>query len=172
MLSVVILWPEISRHNPERVSYRVAVGGMDAADQGSMTTAHYEGIDETGRPYTMTADQAVQTDGDTVMLTKPAGDMTMKSGSWLMVQSRDGIYHARAQHLDLSNHVVLYRDDGTTVRTSKAFVDLKLGTASGHEVVNADGPFGTLDARGFTITDRGSRLHFSGPAKLVLDGSP
>jgi lipopolysaccharide export system protein LptC len=171
LLSLVILWPELSRHNPARVSYRLATGSMDAADQGSMTKAHYEGIDQTGRPYTMTADQAVQTDADTVMLTKPAGDMTMKSGSWLMVQSLDGIYHARAQHLDLSNHVVLYRDDGTTVRTSKANVDLKAGTASGHEVVNADGPFGTLDAHGFAITNRGTLLHFNGPAKLVLDGS-
>ena len=171
LLSLVILWPEFSRHNPARISYRVATGTMDAADQGSMTRAHYEGIDQSGSPYTMTADQAVQTDADTVMLTKPAGDMTLKSGSWLMVQSLNGVYHAHAQHLDLSNHVVLYRDDGTTVRTSKAHVDLKAGTASGHEVFNADGPFGTLDAHGFTITDRGARLHFSGPAKLVLDGS-
>jgi lipopolysaccharide export system protein LptC len=171
LLSLVILWPEMSRHNPARISYRISAGGMDAADQGSMTKAHYEGIDDSGRPYTMTADQAVQTDADTVMLTKPAGDMTMKSGSWLMVQSLDGIYHAQAQHLDLSNHVVLYRDDGTTVRTSKAHIDLKAGTASGHEVVNADGPFGTLDAHGFAMTDRGTRLHFTGPAKLVLDGS-
>jgi lipopolysaccharide export system protein LptC len=172
LLSVVILWPEISRHNPARVSYRLATGSMDAADQGSMAKAHYEGIDQSGSPYTMTADEAVQTDADTVLLTKPAGDMTMKSGSWIMVQSLNGIYHAHAQHLDLSNHVVLYRDDGTTVRTSKAHVDLKAGTASGHEVVNADGPFGTLDAHGFNITDRGSRLHFTGPAKLVLNGSP
>jgi lipopolysaccharide export system protein LptC len=172
LLSLVILWPEISRHNPARVSYRMAAGSLDADDQGSITKAHYEGIDQTGRPYTMTAEQAVQTDADTVMLTKPASDMTMKSGSWLMVQSLDGVYHAKAQHLDLSNHVVLYRDDGTTVRTSKAHVDLKAGTASGRELVNADGPFGTLDAHGFTILDRGARLHFTGPAKLVLDGSP
>ncbi|WP_419760089.1 LPS export ABC transporter periplasmic protein LptC [Acidisoma sp.] len=172
LLSLVILWPEISRHNPARVTYHVATGSMGGTDQGSMTKAHYEGVDQSGLPYTMTADQAVQTDADTVQLTGPAGDMTMKSGSWLMVQSRNGIYHAHAQHLDLSNHVVLYRDDGTTVRTSKANIDLKAGTASGHEVVNADGPFGTLDAHGFTIIDRGARLHFTGPAKLVLDGSP
>ena len=171
LLSLVILWPEISRHNPARVTYHITLGG-NAADQGSMTKAHYEGIDQSDRPYTMTADKAVQTDTDTVLLTKPAGDMTMKNGTWLMVQSRDGVYHAKVQHLDLSNHVVLYRDDGTTVRTSKALVDLKAGTAAGHQPVNADGPFGTLDARGFSITDKGSELHFTGPAKLVLDQSP
>ncbi len=171
LLSLVILWPEISRHNPARVSYHIAAG-IDAADQGSMTKAHYEGIDQTGRPYTMTANKAVQTDADTVLLAGPAGDMTMSNGAWLMVQSLDGVYHARVQHLDLSNHVVLYRDDGTTVRTSKALIDLKADTASGQEAVNADGPFCTLDAQGFSITDRGARLHFTGPSKLVLDGSP
>lgn len=171
LLSSVMLWPELmSQHNPARVSYHL--GGVDGSDQGSMTKAHYEGIDDNGSPYTMTADQAVQTDADTVVLTKPAGDMTMKSGSWIMIQSRDGLYHAKAQHLDLSDHVVLYRDDGTTVRTSKAAINLKAGTASGNQRVNADGPFGTLDAKGFSITDRGARLHFTGPAKLVLDGSP
>jgi lipopolysaccharide export system protein LptC len=171
LLSAVMLWPEIvSQHNPARVSYHL--GGADGSDQGSMTKAHYEGIDDSGRPYTMTAAKAVQTDADTVVLTQPAGDMTMKSGSWIMVQSKDGLYHAKAQHLDLSNHVVLYRDDGTTVRTSKAAINLKASTASGNETVNADGPFGTLDAHGFSITDRGTRLHFTGPAKLVLDGSP
>ncbi|HTH99985.1 MAG TPA: LPS export ABC transporter periplasmic protein LptC [Acidisoma sp.] len=172
LLSMVMLWPElVSQHNPARVSYHLATGA-DGTDQGSMLKAHYEGLDDTGRPYTMTAAKAVQTDADTVVLTQPAGDMTLKSGTWLMVQSLDGLYHAKAQHLDLSNHVVLYRDDGTTVRTSKAAINLKQATASGHEKVNADGPFGTLDAQGFAITDHGSRLHFTGPAKLVLDGSP
>ncbi|MCB8875328.1 LPS export ABC transporter periplasmic protein LptC [Acidisoma silvae] len=171
LLSLVMLWPElINQHNPARVSYHLGTG-PDGADQGSMTKAHYEGIDDTGRPYTMTADQAVQTDADTVVLTHPAGDMTMKAGSWIMIQSKDGLYHAKAQHLDLTNHVVLYRDDGTTVRTSQAAINLKDSSASGHEVVNADGPFGTLSAKGFNITDRGTRLHFTGPSKLVLDGS-
>jgi lipopolysaccharide export system protein LptC len=171
LLSLVMLWPElITQHNPARVSYHLGTG-PDGANQGSMTKAHYEGIDDTGRPYTMTAAEAVQTDADTVVLTKPAGDMTMKTGSWLMIQSKDGLYHAKAQHLDLSNHVVLYRDDGTTVRTSQAAINLKDSSASGHETVNADGPFGTLLAQGFNITDRGTRLHFTGPSKLVLDGS-
>lgn len=172
LLSLVMLWPElISQHNPARVSYHLG-SGPDGADQGSMTKAHYEGIDDTGRPYTMTAARAVQTDADTVVLTQPAGDMTMKTGSWLMINSRDGLYHAKAQHLDLSNHVVLYRDDGTTVRSAQAAINLKDSTATGHQPVNADGPFGTLSAQGFAITDRGTRLHFTGPAKLVLDGSP
>jgi lipopolysaccharide export system protein LptC len=170
LLSLVVLWPEFETlHDPARVSYRIATG-TDAASQGSMTKAHYRGVDDTGRPYTLTAEQAVQTDADTVVLTKPAGDMTMKGGSWVMVQSRAGRYHAHTQNLDLNDHVTLYRDDGTSVRTSHALVDMKAGTAIGHEKVNADGPFGTLDAQGFSMTDRGTQLHFMGQSKLVLDG--
>lgn len=172
LLSAVMLWPElISQHNPARVSYHLS-SGATGTDQGSMLKAHYQGLDDAGRPFTMTAAKAVQTDADTVLLTKPAGDITLKSGTWIMVQSRDGQYHAKAQTLDLANHVVLYRDDGTTVRTSEAAVNLKTSDAIGHQRVNADGPFGTLDAEGFVMTDKGQRLHFTGPAKLVLDGSP
>jgi lipopolysaccharide export system protein LptC len=172
LLSAVMLWPElVSQHNPARVTYHLG-SGTDGTDQGSMLRAHYQGIDEAGRPYTMTAAKAVQSDANTVLLTKPAGDITLKSGAWIMVQSRNGKYHAKGQKLDLADHVVLYRDDGTTVRTSQASVNLKTTEARGHEPVNADGPFGTLDAKGFVMTDKGTRLHFTGPAKLVLDGSP
>lgn len=172
LLSAVMLWPElVSQHNPARVSYHLSTGA-GGTDQGSMLKAHYQGLDDAGRPFTLTAAKAVQTDADTVVLTKPAGDITLKSDTWIMVQSRDGQYHAKAQKLDLTNHVVLYRDDGTTVRTAVAVVNLKTSDASGHARVNADGPFGTLDAQGFVMSDKGQRLNFTGPAKLVLDGSP
>jgi lipopolysaccharide export system protein LptC len=170
LLSLVVLWPEIgNRHNPARISYHIAPGSESAA-QGSMTKAHYQGLDDSGRPFTLTADQAVQHDAERVSLVHPAGDITLKGDAWLMVQSRAGLYHAHAQHLDLSDHVTLYRDDGTTMRTPAATVDLKTDSAHGNDKVSADGPFGTLDAAGFNLTDHGTRIHFTGPAKLVLSG--
>jgi lipopolysaccharide export system protein LptC len=170
LLSLVVLWPEIgNRHNPARISYHIAPG-TEASSQGSMTKAHYQGVDDSGRPFTLTAAQAVQNDVEHVTLTQPAGDITLKGGAWLMVQSRAGLYHTHVQHLDLSDHVTLYRDDGTTLRTHAAVVNLKNDTAKGHDPVSAEGPFGTLDAEGFTLTDHGTRILFTGPAKLVLNG--
>ena len=41
--------------------------------------------------------------------------------------------------------------------TDTATVDLKAGVAAGADMVHAEGPFGTLDAQGFTLTDKRQR---------------
>ncbi len=38
-------------------------------------------------------------------------------------------------------------------------------------MVHAEGPFGTLDAQGFTLTDKGSAIQFFGPGHLVLNSA-
>ena len=73
--------------------------------------------------------------------------------------------------LDLSGDVMLYRDDGTTLYTESAAIDLKQGAAAGSEPVHAEGPFGRLDAKGFALTDKGEEIQFAGPAQLLLNGS-
>ena len=45
------------------------------------------------------------------------------------------------------------------------------GAALGSDTVSAEGPFGTLDAMGFTRWwTRASVIQFTGPARLVLNG--
>ena len=84
--------------------------------------------------------------------------MTLADGTWLMLQSKHGVYLQHANQLDLSHDVTLYRDDGTTMTTASASVDLKNGAAASAEPTHAEGPFGTLDAQGFTA-DRQRRRH-------------
>ena len=66
--------------------------------------------------------------------------------------------------------MVLYRDDGTVMRTQSAAVDVRQGAATSDEMTHAEGPFGVLDAQGFTLMDKGASIQFHGPAKLVLNG--
>jgi len=67
--------------------------------------------------------------------------------------------------------VHIYRDDGTTLTTSTAAVDLKAGAAAGADMVHAEGPFGTLDAQGFALIDKGAVIQFSGPGRLILNSA-
>ena len=87
-----------------------------------------------------------------------------------MSQSRTGVYAPHDGQLDLTGDVLLYRDDGMTLTTDTATIDLKAGAATGAERVHAEGPFGTLDAQGFALTDRGGVIQFTGPGRLVLNG--
>jgi lipopolysaccharide export system protein LptC len=134
-----------------------------------VTDAQYRGVDERGRPYTVTASTAVQVGPEKVNLTDPKGDITQENGTWLMLQSKQGVYIQHANQLDLFHDVVLYRDDGAMLRTETASIDLKNGAAANAEPVKAEGPFGTLDAQGFTITEKGAAIQFAGPARLVMN---
>ena len=169
LLSSVALWPEIARVRDQgRIAFRRAFSVEP--DSGRMKQARYRGVDERGRPFTVTAESALQNGPVRIDLTDPKGDLVTESGSWVMVEARDGVYIQRAGQLDLSRDVTLYRDDGTTMRTQSASVDVRQGAATSSEMTHAEGPFGTLDAQGFTLVDKGAAIQFHGPAKLVMNG--
>lgn len=170
LLASIALWPEFVRMaDQERVSFRRLVSAQ--VDAARVLDARYRGVDERGRPYTFTATIAQQDGPDRVNLTLPKGDVTSENGTWIMIQGKTGVYMQHDALLDLSGDVTLYREDGTTVSTDSATVDLKGGAAIGNERVHAEGPFGTLDAQAFAIIDRGNVMQFTGPARLVLNGA-
>jgi lipopolysaccharide export system protein LptC len=169
LLTTIALWPEISRMTD---SARIAYQRMSSEIGGAtVTDARYRGIDEQGRPYTLTAATAQQVGPERINLTTPKADITLADGTWLMVHAKRGVFLQHTNQLDLSQDVTLYRDDGTTVTTASASVDIKNGAAAGAEPTHAEGPFGILDAQGFTVTDKGTAIQFAGPAHLVLNGA-
>lgn len=169
LLSSVALWPEIVRVRDQgRIAFRRAFSVEP--DSGRMKQARYRGVDERGRPFTVTAESALQNGPVRIDLSDPKGDLVTESGSWVMVESRDGVYIQHAGQLDLSHDVTLYRDDGTTLRTQSASVDVRQGAATSGEMTHAEGPFGVLDAQGFTLVDKGAAIQFHGPSKLTLNG--
>ena len=169
LLALIALWPEVERLTGKT---RISVGHMSAeVENGHMVDARYNGVDEKGRPYTITAATARQMDADRIALTMPKGDITLENGTWLMLTARQGTFVQKLSQLDLLHDVTLYRDDGTTVHTAAASIDMKAGAAAGSDPVHVEGPFGVLDAQGFTLVDKGSAIEFAGPAHLVLNGT-
>jgi lipopolysaccharide export system protein LptC len=168
LLSSIALWPEF-RIESDRT--RVSMGGVSVTMDGArLTDAHYNGVDERGRPYTVTAATAIQRNGDRVDLTIPNGDITLENGTWLNMRSKQGVYMRKDQQLDLSRDVMLYRDDGTTMATESATVAMKDGAASSGMPTHVEGPFGTLDATGFTTVEKGAAIQFWGPVRVELNG--
>ncbi len=171
LLSALAMWPEVQSIEG---GVRAMAKSISAADVAAarVTEAQYHSVDQHGRPYTLTAATAVQSGPERINLTTPKGDITLENGTWLMVKAKQGVFIQHANLLDLSHDVTLYRDDGTTLLTQSASLDLARGAAAGAEPVHAEGPFGTLDAQGgFTATDKGTSIQFAGPATLVLNGA-
>ncbi|MBS0642897.1 MAG: LPS export ABC transporter periplasmic protein LptC [Acetobacteraceae bacterium] len=169
LLALIALWPELERTT---ISTRIGAGQLTGeVEGGRMIDLRYKGIDEKGRPYTLTAETAKQLEPDRIALTMPKGDITLENGTWMMLTARKGTYIQKGSQLDLTHDVTLYRDDGTTMHTEAATIDMKAGAAAGSSAVHAEGPFGVLDAQGFMLMDKGAAVDFPGPARLVLNGT-
>jgi lipopolysaccharide export system protein LptC len=136
-----------------------------------MLRPRYRGVDERQRPYTVSADTAHRAGPERINLVAPVGDLTLENGTWLLLRAKTGVFIQHANELDLAKAVTLYRQDGTIMRSATATMNLKLGAATSNDYTHAEGPFGTLDAEGFTLVDKGSVIQFHGPAKLVLNGA-
>ena len=170
LLGSIAAWPELARVKEQgRIAFRRAFSAV--TESGRLLAPRYRGVDERGRPYTVTADWARQDGPVRVILSEPKGDLVPEGGGWLMVQSHDGVYIQHSGQLDLSHDVVLYRDDGTVMQTESAAVDVKSAAAASTDQTHAEGPFGVLDAQGFTLVDKGAVVQFHGPARLVLNGA-
>ena len=169
LLASIALWPEIQDATTKARLAMSHVSGEVAG--GKLIDARYNGLDEKGRPYTVTAATAWQIDPGRVGLTTPKGDIILQNGTWLMLTSKAGTFMQHLNQLDLVKDVTLYRDDGTTLHTESASIDMKAGAAAGSDPVHAEGPFGTLDAQGFTVMDKGNAIDFPGPAHLVVNGA-
>ncbi len=169
LLGLIALWPElVNQADQARLIY---LRGSLMPESGMLTSPRYRGEDDNRQPYTLTADIARQKGPDRLDLTAPIGDIALAGGSWVQVQAHTGIYMQKSAQLDLSGEVTLYRDDGMVLTTDTATVDLREGVAASAAKTHAEGPFGTLDAQGFILTDRGGLVQFTGPARLVLNGA-
>jgi lipopolysaccharide export system protein LptC len=152
----------------DRVTYKVP--NTPQSSGSHMENAQYKGLDQHGQPFTLTAKAANDQGTDDVALAGPQGDISLASGAWLMLKSETGLFNQKLQTLGLKGNVTLYRNDGTTVTSPDARIDLKQGDANSASPVQAAGPFGTLNAAGgFNLTDRGADVVFKGPATLTLN---
>jgi lipopolysaccharide export system protein LptC len=153
----------------DRVTYKLqpTAGPIPAS---KMEGASYRGVDQRGQPFTLTADAANQQNADDIALSQPQGDITLTSGAWLMLKSDAGLFDQKLQTLGLKGNVTLYRNDGTMMLSPDAKIDLKAGSAVSASPVQANGPFGTLNAAGgFVLSDRGADVVFNGPVTLTLN---
>jgi lipopolysaccharide export system protein LptC len=169
LLAVVIAWPEL--HRDTSLTRVAGSGQVGEPASGEMAHGRYNGVNENGEPFTVTADTAHQTAPDHIDLGSPVGDISLHGGSWLQVKGQRGVFDQQSGLLDLSGEVSLYRDDGTRMETDTATIDTKRGAGSSADKVHAEGPFGTLDAQGFVLLDRGAVIQFSGPGRLLLQGA-
>lgn len=134
--------------------------------QPVMESPKLQGLDAAGQPYTITATRAIQESATKVRMFGLQGDLFSK-GSWLNLTADRGVFDKTTNQLLLEGNVVLYRDDGTTVNTTRAEIDTKAGTVRANASVEGQGPLGTLEGVGYSIEQSGAVMRVGTPGARV-----
>ena len=121
-----------------------------------MTKPRLTGVDGNGKPYVVTAEDAIQDPHNSkrALLHNVEADMTLKTGEWVNLTATRGLLDDAKQMLWLTGVIDVNSDNGYEVHTSAANIDLATGDVFGNSYVTGLGPFGTFHADKFKI-DRG-----------------
>jgi len=169
LLGLVVVWPKLSRLDS---GFKLGFANLSpkAVDTLVMKNARYFGIDESNRPFAVTAETATQAPGDQdlIYLVNPKADFTSTSGANIVVDAVAGIYHQSTKVLDLSGGVNLYHDTGYEIHTPTATVELANNSARGFDPVEGHGPQGAISSAGFEITGKRHDITFTGKSQLNL----
>jgi len=168
ILAVALLWQDIV---PQAISNRVGPPiGLEALRRHEMSAPKFVGSDEKARPYQVEAKSArlAHAKSDTVILEQPKASLTLETGNWVAVTSRDGEFNQKTKIISLIGDVYVFHDANYTFRTEKATVDTDRKLAWGDRPVVATGPKGTIESKGFRIEDKGATIIFTGKTRVLL----
>lgn len=171
IIALIISWPQlIPDHTKFRLGDQAKAILSKATDGLTMDRPRYVGVDESQRPYEVTAERASQEahGADRLDLVAPQADLAISEDEWLALSAAAGVYDKAKQTIDLSGGVTVFHDRGYTVTSDTARVLLDKGMATSDSPVSAFGQSGIATGEGFRIYDRGERIVFTGKSRVVL----
>ena len=168
LIALIIAWPQLYQ---KYENINLSWASVEIIDrQLRMANPRYQGIDNRGQPYLVTADSAVQDSKDQkiVTLDNIHADTKAEDGSWATLTAKSGIYTEIDKLLLLAGDVSVYSDRGYEFHSPTAICDLDTGEVTSDDPVNGQGPTGTLRANSFWLADKGSHMRFVGSVKMRL----
>lgn len=164
------LWLQ-SRGNVVDPALIQQVPGAEATKaEVTVNDVQYDGLDDKGRPFSITAESASHIDGDDrhISLKKPLADIVMSGGSYVALRANGGLLDRDADIITLTGDVTLFHDNGLSFQTESAIIDLDAKTAEGNERVEGQNGDGELVSEGFRVRDDGDTIVFTGKAYMKI----
>lgn len=164
------LWLE-SRGNVVDPALIQQVPGAEATKaEVTVNDVQYDGVDDKGRPFSITAESASHVDGDDrhISLKKPLADIVMSGGSYVALTANGGLLDRDADIITLTGDVTLFHDNGLSFQTESATIDLDNKTAEGNDMVEGQNGEGELVSEGFRVRDEGNTIVFTGKAYMTI----
>ena len=145
-----------------------AVQAVD--DDLRMVNPRFSGVDESRRPFLVTAASATQDvrDPRTINLESLQADLTLTNNGWVSMSADTGVLDTEAETIHLSGSISLYSDSGYEFHTNDAFVRLEDQQMVTNAPVRGQGPLGLITADRLTATDAGDRIRFEGNVRMRI----
>jgi lipopolysaccharide export system protein LptC len=135
-----------------------------------LVRAKYEGTDDQGHAYAVTADKTLRAMDapDTVLFEKPLADITLQDKTWVAIKAEAGSFDHAAEKLSLKGNVTIFHDSGYELALQDIMIDLKQKTAATSAPVRAQGPLGSIAAKNMSVKNQGDLVVFGGPVALTV----
>lgn len=135
-----------------------------------MLKPHFQGRDEKGQPYNVTADSAVRDDADPSRVSLEAPVFTLGSGlEEAHARARHGVFRDDTRMLDLSGDVHFDDGEGYHFVTEHAVIDLRKNNIDGEQPIAGNGPLGRITASSYAVRDGGAHAYFTGRVKARIE---
>lgn len=182
--ALVLMGVVIARMQHDPLQDQLTQLGQDektVPGQSELIGARYEGVDEKGKPFVLTADKAMRVmpadaaavdadvlpQGETVDLVRPRAEIS--AGARPLALSADkGRYAQGEQQLELNGDVILSDDRGNALQLQQVDVDLQNRALRSDAPVSGSGPDGSINAEGLRLEDGGDKVIFTGRTTLTL----
>ena len=168
-LSLVVLWPIKS---DVTTILKIIHHGDDATNKPNAIAINpiYTTEGEQGERYIIKAEQAIiknQRQGNIKLFNLDANQIE-KNGTSMRIKAQHGFFDNIDKKLHLEKNITLSNGSDYTFQTEKATFDIKNAHAYGNHPVTGNGVMGKIHSQGFTISENGQRVLFSGKTKLVI----
>lgn len=158
LLAFTLVWMMV------RAVIAIVVASDFQTGEVHMINPKFMGRDEKGRPYSITAQDAVRDARrpDRVRLTKPVMLLDNPGAPPTRMVARTGALDQTVHTLVLDGDVVGDNGQGSIFRSQHAVIDTDGGAVRGDSAVEGVGPLGRITASAYSISPHGDHIMFSG----------
>jgi len=125
-----------------------------------------------GRGFVIGARQAIRDEHDyqAISLMEPVLLIGGGLANEAQMSARIGSYNERDKLLRLRGDVRIVDGKGHSFASQEAIIDMRTGAVVGQSQVQGDGPLGQLNAKSYSVQDKGDRLVFKGGVHARIEG--
>lgn len=162
LLAAQVVWKGLAEQPAAQREARTAI---------RLLNARFVGRVEDGRGFMIGAKQAIRSEDDyqSVSLVDPMLTVGQGAGS-SRVMAKIGNFNERDKMLRLRGDVRIDEGQGFRFMSQEAIIDTRTGKVVGQSQVQGDGPLGQLNAKSYSVEDKGDRLVFRGGVRARIEG--